>query len=238
MKTKYSKEVLEPIVKESFSMAEVLRKLNLKYSGGNYCHIKKMIRFFKISFTHFTGQGHSKGKTAINAHTEETFIKDILKENGKGFTGNGIKKLLFKFSLKENKCEKCGLNDEWQGEKIVLHLDHINGNHFDNRLENLQILCPNCHSQTITFGGKRFKKEKVFRFCECGKEIKGKASKKCFYCSSSSDKLKKFEVLKEELEKMVLIDKIAFDSIGKMFGVSGNAIRKRCKKLNIDLSNR
>lgn len=239
MTSKYSKEMLEPIVKESDSIAEVLRKLKLKYSGGNYQHIKRMIVSNNISILHFTGQGHFKGKEALNAHTKESFINErlILNDGKKYISGTNLKKLLFKFSLKENECEKCGLKNEWMNEKISLHLDHINGNHYDNRLENLRILCPNCHSQTSTFGTKRFKKEREIRLCECGKKISNKTSIKCYYCSNTG-KTKKFEVSKEELEKFVLIDKIAFDSIGKIFGVSGNAIRKRCEKLGINFYRR
>lgn len=57
-----------------------------------------------------------------------------------------IKGKLIREGLKENKCEICGLINEWNGKPLVLQLHHINGNHTDNRLENLQILCPNCHS--------------------------------------------------------------------------------------------
>lgn len=64
-----------------------------------------------------------------------------------------LKKRLFNEGVKEYKCEKCGIS-EWNGEHITLEIHHINGNHSDNRLENLQILCPNCHSQTINFNGK------------------------------------------------------------------------------------
>ena len=64
-----------------------------------------------------------------------------------------IKGKLIREGLKENKCEICGLINEWNGKPLVLQLHHINGNHTDNRLENLQILCPNCHSQTDTYCG-------------------------------------------------------------------------------------
>lgn len=59
---------------------------------------------------------------------------------------------------KKNECERCH-TIEWQGEVLVLELDHKNGNNKDNRLENLQILCPNCHSLTPTFRGRNHKKK-------------------------------------------------------------------------------
>ena len=65
-----------------------------------------------------------------------------------------LKKRLFREGVKEYRCEKCGIS-EWNNEPITLELHHINGNHNDNHLENLQILCPNCHSQTVSFVGKK-----------------------------------------------------------------------------------
>ena len=51
----------------------------------------------------------------------------------------------------KEECVLCGQNNSWNGMKLVLQLDHINGNNKDNRIENLRILCPNCHTQTETF---------------------------------------------------------------------------------------
>jgi DNA-binding CsgD family transcriptional regulator/5-methylcytosine-specific restriction endonuclease McrA len=64
-----------------------------------------------------------------------------------------LKTRLFKAGLKENRCERCGVT-EWMGEPLSFELHHINGNKHDNRLENLQILCGNCHSQTHSWGGR------------------------------------------------------------------------------------
>jgi transposase-like protein len=60
---------------------------------------------------------------------------------------------ILKAGLKEERCETCGL-DEWQGRPLKVTLHHMNGDPYDNRLENLQFLCPNCHSQTPNFGGR------------------------------------------------------------------------------------
>jgi predicted nucleic-acid-binding Zn-ribbon protein len=151
MNKKYTKEDLEPIVKKSFSYRQVLRNLNLKQAGGNYANIKAKIKLFDIDTSHFTGQLWSKGKTW-------TKIKDIsfmLVEHSTYSTGipissSKIKIQLFKHGYKDYICEKCG-NTEWLNNKIPLELHHINGNIFDNRIENLELLCPNCHSFTDTY---------------------------------------------------------------------------------------
>jgi 5-methylcytosine-specific restriction endonuclease McrA len=73
--------------------------------------------------------------------------------NGQQRGRNHLKSRLFAAGLKENKCEDCGLF-LWQGKRLSLALHHINGDGHDNRLENLALLCPNCHSQTPNFGVK------------------------------------------------------------------------------------
>lgn len=179
MKAKYQKENLELIVKESLSLAEVLRKLELREIGGNYSTIKKYISKYKIDTSHFTGQGWNKGKS----YTDETGLiklEDILQEDIK-YKSNTLKYRLIAANLKQDICENCGCGDEWMGKPITLELHHINGNHYDNRIENLQILCPNCHSQTSSHRRPKFviegrklyqKKEKQMSICpNCGKEF-------------------------------------------------------------------
>ena len=135
-------------------------------------------------------------------------------------------------NLLEYKCSSCGITDMWNNKKLSLQLDHINGINNDNRLNNLRFLCPNCHSQTETYCGKH--RKKVYNCLDCGKEIK-KDSKRCNKCSSilNNKNKRKFEVSKEEL--IELINQYPMTKIGKMFNVSDNAIRKRCKTLGIDL---
>lgn len=68
-----------------------------------------------------------------------------------------LKRRLIDAGLKQDRCERCGL-DEWMGERLTTELHHVNGDGADNRLENLQLLCGNCHSQTHNWGGKGVKR--------------------------------------------------------------------------------
>lgn len=189
MKEYYKRENLEIIVKESYSLAEVLRKIGLRDMGSNFKTLRKYIKLYDIDTSHFRGQTWNKGLYWTD-YTSYNKLDDILKDNV-NFRATTLKNRLVKEGLKEYKCEKCGNKGEWMGEKFTLELHHINGNHFDNRLENLQILCPNCHSQTKTFRNKSernkdvpTKQRKSYKYkCEyCGKEFYGYKKPRRFCC--------------------------------------------------------
>ena len=213
MKEYYQKDKLEQIVSESYSFAEALRKIGLRDVGSNFKTIKKYVEEYNIDTSHFRGQTWNKGmgNTDYAAYNK---LENILKENT-NFKSDTLKYRLVKEGLKQWKCEKCGNEGVWEGKELVLELHHINGNHYDNRLENLQILCPNCHSQTDNFRNKNStkavkpkKRVLYIRKCDyCGKEFRSNKKNKRFCCREHYNEFlrnKQISVTKEMLEKEII----------------------------------
>jgi 5-methylcytosine-specific restriction endonuclease McrA len=126
------------VIETSTNMSEVLKKLGLKVSNGNYRTIKKIITDNLINITHFNrkiGYGRKNNKKIP--------LIDLLVEES-NYNSTKLKNRLISEGFKEHKCEKCE-RYEWLGDIIPIELHHINGNCRDNRLENLQILCRSCH---------------------------------------------------------------------------------------------
>jgi hypothetical protein len=125
MKANYSKENLEILVKESFSLAEVLRKLGLRDVGSNFITLKKYIIEYGLNVDHFTGKLWNKGKTeATDKRVGKLNIEDVFNNNIKIKSSN-LKEKLFILEYKEIKCECCGVGEEWQGMPLTLELHHI-----------------------------------------------------------------------------------------------------------------
>lgn len=145
----FTREQLEEIVKESYSNREVARKLGYQQDGGGtMASLKKMYIELNLDTSHFKGQGWNKENYNYDAFNVNTY-----KKNGKTLREPLV-------NLRGAKCEKCGLT-EWLGNPINLEVHHLNGDRTDNRLENLQLLCPNCHSYTSTFARKGDKRDKT-----------------------------------------------------------------------------
>jgi 5-methylcytosine-specific restriction endonuclease McrA len=124
-------------------------------AGGNYTQVNKYIKEYNINTNHFTGQAWNKGNRGNGKPRIE--LKDILKKNNY-FQSYKLKKRLFAAKLKPQHCEECGWNRKTKDGRMPLELDHINGDSRDNRIENLRILCPNCHSLKPTHRGRNIKK--------------------------------------------------------------------------------
>lgn len=154
-KVEWTKELLNEIVPKCTSYSEVLRKIGLKPLGSNPKTLKKKLDEFNIDYSHFTGQGWNKYGHPKFGNSGKP-LSAVLDVNSSLSTAN-VRKRLLNNKIKSNVCEICGIS-EWNGFPIVCELHHINGDSTDNRIENLQMLCPNCHSQTDNYCGKNIKK--------------------------------------------------------------------------------
>ena len=153
-KSKYTKELLQPIVKKNISLAGVLKDLGLKLTGSNYSHIKSRIEKAQLDISHFLGKASNCGNKHKGGPVKKTWEQVlVLKKEGHREKAVRLRRALVEYG-KTYECEKCGLN-EWLGEEIKLQIDHINGEWLDNRPENLRFMCPNCHSQTNNHSGSK-----------------------------------------------------------------------------------
>lgn len=154
-KRSWTLEQLREAVLSSTSYRQVLKCLDLQQAGGNYQQLKKYIAENNLSTRHFKGRAWNKGMIGIGKplySMDEILVRNSLYQSHK------LKIRLFQDSLKKPQCELCGWAKRADDGRLPLELDHINGDRNDNRLENIRILCPNCHSLQPTHRAKNRKR--------------------------------------------------------------------------------
>jgi len=150
-----SDEELQEAVKNSYSMSEAIRYLGKNPQGSTHRHYSKRVESMGISTDHFPArsplQGYHGGGLSVKKSALEILINDqTLKKRLRVYQ---VRRAIIESGVVE-RCVFCGLESSWNGKSIVLHIDHIDGDWRNNLLSNLRFLCPNCHSQTETFGVK------------------------------------------------------------------------------------
>ena len=147
---KRTKAEYEEAIRNSHSIASVCRYLGLKPVGGNYRIIHRAIEDYKLDTSHFTGQGWNVG---MKFRPKPVMDIGAILTKDSAYQSYKLRNRLLREGLKERKCECCG-RVEWLGKPIPLELHHVNGDNRDHRMENLQMLCPNCHAMTETYRGR------------------------------------------------------------------------------------
>lgn len=157
---------LTTAVSNNETLTGVLRSLNLSVGGYNGSYVKKHIKRLALDMSHF--KGHRVKKTRNSTTFSSNVTREQLVSGTAGYTNNtSLKNRLIKEGLLEEKCSSCALGPFWNSNPLSLQMDHIDGNSKNNILTNLRILCPNCHTQTPTFCGRKKKgKFKLNRLCK------------------------------------------------------------------------
>ncbi|MFF8829802.1 HNH endonuclease [Streptomyces sp. NPDC015131] len=148
----FSREQLADAVATSHSLAGVLRSLGQRDSGAARVRVRREIAEHGLSTDHFTGQAHQTGRTSPKRKTPEEVL--VRSAGGTRRTKTAMLRRALDDLDVPRVCVACGVGDVWQGKRLVLEIDHSNGDHLDNRRENLRYLCPSCHSQTKTFSNR------------------------------------------------------------------------------------
>ena len=225
MITKYTKEKLETVVEKSTSVSDVLTNLGLRLSGGSHGHISKIIKKYQINTDHF-GVRKYKG---MPPHNKKSWADVLIKKTvNRRESSHRIRRSLFELG-REHKCELCGIGPIWNFKNLTLQIDHKDGDNLNNIPENLRFLCPNCHSQTSTFGSRKGKSKKC-HFCK--NEFVGSNRKYCSVnCSNRCRPIRSKKILWPDPKILSeMLDNSNFSIVAKKLGVSDNAIRKHILK--------
>ena len=241
----YTKEELQHMLDTNSTFTQILKEIGLR-GGSSMITLKKVIDEYSLDMTQYRINNYNyKKNIAKNAFSSSYDLESKLKKNSNS-SSHKLKIKLIDYGLKESRCELCN-STEWLGRPIKLHLHHIDGDHTNNELDNLQLLCPNCHSFTDNYGvynSSKYKENIKIKYTKQSKEKqnqkrhvcpicgghKDKRSSQCVSCSNLSRKSSP-PVSKEELNE--LISCLPFTKIGEKFGVSDNAVRKWCKKYGL-----
>ncbi|MFI1033561.1 HNH endonuclease signature motif containing protein [Streptomyces sp. NPDC020951] len=143
---------LAPAVASSRSIAGVLKPLGIVDNGAARERLKRSVESHNLSIDHFVGQGHRRGIPSMSRKTAAQVLVQLKPGSSRTRTVQ-LRRALDDLDV-PHVCDTCGVGDVWHGKRLVLEIDHINGDRLDNREENLRYLCPSCHSQTETFSNR------------------------------------------------------------------------------------
>ncbi|MEV7901934.1 HNH endonuclease signature motif containing protein [Streptomyces anulatus] len=147
---RWTKEALQTAVASSTTMCEVLRRLGVEVVGGQHTHISRRVKALGIDTSHFSAPVRSRD---VRRRRPEDLLADQSQSLERRIPGERLKRAMIALGAPE-RCSLCGTGRMWRDRPLPLEVDHIDGNWRNNRPQNLQLLCPNCHSTTDTYRGR------------------------------------------------------------------------------------
>jgi hypothetical protein len=231
----YSEEEIRKAAEGAGSVSEVMRIIGVIPAGANHRIFKKRLIDLGIRLN-----GKIKTHNNCSGLRIPRNLCEFLVKNGPRINSFKLKKMLFKEGLKFPLCEWCGLGDVWNGKSLIHHLDHKDGSYYNNEIDNLRILCPNCHSQTETYckGGKRCR-GKIFRsienkekICSCGDKVEGTGElcQKCRRVKIEKHLFGLFEIRGLNKEDFILcLNNRGILAASVLMGVSNHTVRRWLK---------
>lgn len=223
----------EEEINQASSAKALLEQVGLRPFTGNYRTLRKKLGSLGIDYDAFVRRGRAK-RTQSNGRRRP--VRELLKPGQLLYSR--IRARLFEEGILVERCSGCGIGPEWNGQPLVLQIDHVNGDAYDSRLENLRVLCPNCHSQTPTWGARRSKAPPK-KCPSCGTTIY-RRSAKCRSCAGSDPEvIRKREAGQRRATKIKwpagkklaqLVKESNYEAVGRKLGVSGNAVRNRLRR--------
>lgn len=151
-KLAFDDQTLRKAAETSTSYRELMESLGVRLGGGSYTYLKDRLKRAGICCDHFVGRGWSRGS---NSPTKKPWQEILVVQTDRFYKTRTVmlRRALLESGVPE-KCACCGQGPDWHGKPLTLQIDHINGDRFDHRPENLRFLCPNCHTQTPTYSNK------------------------------------------------------------------------------------
>jgi len=228
---RYTETELRTAVRDAKCLSDVLRHFGLRAAGGNFRVLRWYLQRWEISTEHFDADAARRARSRLGAPLADLLVP------GSGYGRRSLKERLYAEGLKQRRCELCGQGEEWRGRRMGLVLDHINGVHDDNRLENLRVVCPNCAATLDTHCGRSNRLERTRSCARCGTAFVARAARQR-YCSTACGSrwdgssrrgplpsLRRVE--RPPLDELrAEIERDGYAAVARRFGVSDNAVRK------------
>jgi hypothetical protein len=239
----YSRADVEDAIANSPSYSAALRRLGLRPVGGNFKTLRRLIAHYEISTDHFESIWTRRATYVPKCiPLEEVLVEHSTYNRGK------LKSRLYEAGLKQRRCELCGQGELWNGQPMSLIIDHINGAGDDNRLENLQIVCPNCAATLDTHCGRRSKIDLNPRQClHCGSEFRPKYSSHRYcsqLCGTHAGPGHDPHPERRKVERppygqlMAELAETNYCAVARKYEVSDNAVRKWVRWYEADIARR